>query len=213
MDRRIKHPYQLAVALSLVLLTGLFLGSTSLAKAPEQAGVTSSEAKLLEEIRPVALPAVTQLVDSLSGRLMEAMQAGGPAEAISVCRDEAMVLTEKARAASEVAYLKRVGVRLRNPANAPDPHEREALEVFSANGTAKGQYPMEWAQKVALKDGSQQLRYYRAIPLQPQCVACHGPKDQVPESISKSLETFYPGDAATGFKQGDLRGLIVVGIE
>ena len=44
------------------------------------------------------------------------------------------------------------------------------------------------------------------IPLQPQCVVCHGKPEQLAEGVAAALAKRYPDDAATGFAPGELRG-------
>jgi hypothetical protein len=204
--------------LVLTVLAGLLLTVSAIAADPEEGTVSApedafKEAAMLEAVRPVAAPVAGKLMEALSGRLMEAMGTGGPKAAISVCRDEAMVLSEAVRREKGIPHLKRVGVRVRNPENAPDPHEAAALAHFTRKGVEEGQYPAEWVQRVTLSDGQEQLRYYRAIPLQARCVGCHGPKDQIPGIIRDVLAEAYPEDAATGFEPGQLRGLMVVGLD
>lgn len=196
-----------------VVLTGLAFAAGSEKETGSGPGEVSMEEALLEAVRPVAGPVAGELMKTLSGRLMEAMGTGGPKAAIRVCRDEAMVLSETVRRESGIPHLKRVGVRVRNPENAPDPHEAAALAHFTREGVEEGQYPKEWVQRVTLAEGEEQLRYYRAIPLQARCVGCHGPKEQIPGVIREVLAEAYPEDAATGFQPGQLRGLMVVGLD
>ena len=35
---------------------------------------------------------------------------------------------------------------------------------------------------------------------------CHGAPTEIVEEIQNTLAEYYPGDQATGFKEGDLRG-------
>nr|MCU0872718.1 DUF3365 domain-containing protein [Pirellulaceae bacterium] len=42
--------------------------------------------------------------------------------------------------------------------------------------------------------------------LKPECMLCHGPKDQILTEVREALATHYPADQATGFQTGDLRG-------
>jgi len=65
----------------------------------------------------IADAAIRALQQRLSARLLDEMKKGGPARAISVCRDEAQALT------AEIARIQGVRVgrtsdRLRNPGNA-----------------------------------------------------------------------------------------------
>ncbi|MBS0204581.1 MAG: DUF3365 domain-containing protein [Planctomycetes bacterium] len=42
--------------------------------------------------------------------------------------------------------------------------------------------------------------------LKVQCLACHGPKDQIADDVQEQLTRLYPDDQAVGFNEGDLRG-------
>ena len=189
--------------LFIILLVTASVASAGTAEKPAQPN--------LEEVRAKALPVAQELMKTLEGRLREAMASGGPEAAIEVCQKQALELTETVRREKDIAYLKRVGVRIRNPENQPDADERRAIDYFlSEEG---GSFPQDWVDTVTLPDGSSQLRYYRAIPMQARCLPCHGPADRMPERIRSALDERYPDDAARGFELGQLRGLLVVGLE
>jgi hypothetical protein len=59
-------------------------------------------------------------------------------------------------------------------------------------------------------DGTKELRYYRPVPVMATCLACHGSGDEIPGNVRKALQRDYPQDQAVEFKEGDLRGAIVV---
>jgi hypothetical protein len=138
------------------------------------------------------LAAKEALFTKLSGRLMEAMGTQGPAAAIAVCKTEARQIAD---AVGEEHGLRigRAGVRLRNPNNtAPSwaenlVHDKTATPTFVTldNEHAAALLP---------------------IKLQSQCLMCHGPDEQIAPVIQDQLTKLYPTDAATGFKEGELRG-------
>ena len=102
----------------LVLCLGLLLGGVLISSEEGKA-----DPGLLGKAREKAMPVAKELMQTLEGRLREAMGKGGPMAAIEVCQKQALELTETVRRDKDVAYLKRVGVRIRNPENAPDAHE------------------------------------------------------------------------------------------
>lgn len=170
--------------------------------------------RLAEEARAAGKPVASELVSTLEGRLQAAMQSGGPEGGITVCAEEAQVLTEQVRMDSAIRYLKRVGVRIRNPENKPDRWEEAALEHFLADGGGAGSYPVDWVQRVEDEAGDTgEIRYYRAIPMQARCLMCHGAAEDIPESVRTVLDERYPGDRARGFEEGELRGLLVIGFD
>jgi hypothetical protein len=46
----------------------------------------------------------------------------------------------------------------------------------------------------------------RPIGVRAACLGCHGPRKQLAPAVLNELSERYPGDEATGFKEGDLRG-------
>lgn len=191
------------MAMAALFVTHLLVGQQD--PAPEDS--------LLESARSQALPVAKALTEALERRLVEAMGQGGPVAAIEVCQEQALILTETVREEKDILSLKRVGVRVRNPANAPDAAEQRALQHFLQKGGQKGQFPGDWVDSVTRPDGSMEIRYYKAIAMQARCLACHGPEETIPELIRSALDERYPSDQARGFQEGDLRGLLVVGLE
>jgi len=48
----------------------------------------------------------------------------------------------------------------------------------------------------------------KALPMQPPCMHCHGPADQISEPIRQQLAHDYPHDRATGLVLGRVRGAV-----
>ena len=60
----------------------------------------------------------------------------------------------------------------------------------------------------ALLAKDQNVRYFAPILVKAQCLACHGNVgQQVADSTHSLLQSRYPADAATGYKEGELRGI------
>jgi hypothetical protein len=68
---------------------------------------------------------------------------------------------------------------------------------------------MEFAQVVTDSTGKH-LHYAKAIAIQPMCLTCHGPADSISEGVKASLRVDYPLDQATGYRDGELRGAVVI---
>ena len=58
---------------------------------------------------------------------------------------------------------------------------------------------------VAVRLENGRIGYVEPIFLQPMCTTCHG--DSLSEPVARQIAELYPEDAATGFKEGDLRGV------
>jgi hypothetical protein len=149
----------------------------------------------------------SQLGGQLKTELTAAMAAGGPVAAIDVCHTRAPEIAARLSQESG-ARVGRTALRVRNPANAPDGIERDVLEQFSAElSSGKAQGPLEAVFEID-RGGRVERRYMRAIPTDALCLTCHGPS-LAPE-VAAAIARDYPGDQATGFQQGQLRGAFVV---
>lgn len=139
-----------------------------------------------------AVSAREELFSGLMGRLQSVLSEGGPVEAIRVCRDEAPRL---AASVSQKRGLRigRTSFKLRNPENQPPDWAVDLL----------AQRPEE---PVVLTHPSGRLATLLPIKLKAQCVQCHGPAEELTAAIKQALQEYYPRDAATGFREGDLRG-------
>lgn len=141
--------------------------------------------------------------------LNEEIAKGGPEGAIAVCRDKAPELAKAASAESGWA-IRRVSLKNRNPKAVPDAWERTALEDFDRRAAA-GENPatIEKAEVVVV-DGKNTYRYMKALPVQPLCVACHGPAEQLAPGVKEKLKTLYPDDKGVGYSPGQIRGAITL---
>ncbi|MFO7588620.1 MAG: DUF3365 domain-containing protein [Gemmatimonadota bacterium] len=175
-----------------------------LAGCARDAGITAAERTAIETEGGAAAEA---LMGALQARLVAAMQEGGPAHAVRFCAQEALPVTDAVAADLGDGFeLKRVSVRHRNPRNAPDAAEAEALRHFT---TARGEAvspPETWVQRTPTGE----YRYYRAVTIVPPCLTCHGDPETMDPAVRTALEETYPEDLATGYEAGDFRGLIRV---
>ena len=150
---------------------------------------------------------------AFSGALKSALAAklaeDGTVGAIDFCHDEAPKIAERVSMEYGVR-LGRVAVagRQRSPANAPAAWQAEVLAAFeraAAAGTPVS--ALQRFQTEGLPAGIA-LRSMRGIPVEPVCLACHG--KALAEDTRAALARHYPGDTATGFEAGDLRGALWV---
>jgi hypothetical protein len=162
------------------------------APSPSPAPVASPQTPDQEEQKQVALAARDAMAGQLMGKLMETLGSAGPAAAIGVCRQEAPQIAADTGKKFGVA-IGRTSFRLRNAKNAPPAWADPLVAAQPAD-----------PQFVPLPDG--QLGALLPIRLKPECMLCHGPKDQILTEVREALATHYPDDQATGFQTGDLRG-------
>jgi hypothetical protein len=180
-------------SLSVLLMAAPLL--PSLAHAAEEA----MWPEWVEQSRQLSM----QLGKELKGELGAAIEKGGPVAAIDVCHTRAPAIAARLSAESG-ASVGRTALKVRNAANAPDDLERAVLEQFAADmagGRIEG--PLEAAFEIKREDGIER-HYLRAIPTEALCLTCHG--ETLAPELAAAIARDYPGDQATGFKQGELRG-------
>jgi hypothetical protein len=184
------------------------LATAAFAAATVPANDQSVSAQTLEPTNDAAAQAVKRaeaatadLGRTLREALMAQMAASGPVGAVDFCHDKAPGIAETV-AARHGVKIGRVGVRVRNPENAAEGWQREALDDF-ARRAAKGEAP-QTLQTTQFETGKNTLHYARGIRTEPACLLCHGPA--VAEPVRAAILARYPQDAATGFEEGALRG-------
>ena len=161
---------------------------------------TAPSAEVVARVTGRGEAAAKVLMDRLGAQLKSAMESGGPVAAIAVCQQVAIPLTASAGAEFEGVAIKRTSLKPRNPANAPDEMDRSVLEEMAAQSPP--QPVIRWEDGVA--------RFYRPLLIQEVCLKCHGDPATFPKELTEALASAYPGDAATGYALGELRGAIRV---
>jgi hypothetical protein len=151
-----------------------------------------------------------EFIQQLGGTMKKEMQAGGPVAAMNVCREEAP------RIANDISLQKgwkvtRVGTRVRNPMlGLPDAWEQTVLKTF-AERAANGEKLQDMAYfEVVDEPAGKSLRFMKAIGTAPQCLACHGTREQLAEPVRARIESLYPHDQAIDYKPGELRGAVSI---
>ncbi len=162
----------------------------------------ASDEALFDEARKVA----TTLPPKLLVALQEEIRKTGAEGAIPVCKDMAPKM------AGEISQqtgwkIKRVSLKARNDARAiPDDWEKAALEDFDKRAAA-GESPakLEKGEKIG-----NEYRFVKALPVQGLCLGCHGPAEKLKPAVQATLGQHYPNDKATGYSEGQIRGVISV---
>ncbi|MBF2052991.1 MAG: DUF3365 domain-containing protein [Candidatus Sericytochromatia bacterium] len=183
--------------------------STTQALSPEQA------AELLNRSQA----ATKMLKSELKAALTQSLQSQGTVAALSVCKNMAPAIAQKASAEHQLA-IRRISLKNRNPAAKPDNYEAEVLEKWLAEQTkdpsaARPQSVQTVVTEVITTDGQQigeqtVFRYMEPLYIDKGCLQCHG--SQLQPKVQQSLNQLYPEDQATGYEEGDLRGAVSVSI-
>jgi hypothetical protein len=162
------------------------------------------------EREKAASEVAASFVKELGEAMTRHMTKGGPTEAIKVCAELAPEIA--GRLSREHGWrVTRVGTRVRNPLlGMPDAWEQKVLAEFAERAEKGEAFPGMTRSEVVMEPDGQYYRFMKPIALQPQCVLCHGPSEQIPEEIRNVLKRQYPFDAATGYKAGELRGAVSI---
>lgn len=180
-----------------VLIVSLLIAAC--AKAPE----TEPRQEDIEAARAAA----QRLGAALKSRLVEAISSQGPIAALEACSLEAPGI---AAHVSEVAgyEVSRTALRVRNPMNAPDAWERMQLErlISAAEGGADPRSLESSA--IVVENDAAVFRWMKPIVMEGPCIICHG--EHVAPDVRAKIDELYPQDAATGFREGEIRGAFSV---
>ncbi len=145
---------------------------------------------------------VKKTAEELSGTLTAKMKDGGIPMAVEYCNIAALPLTSEISEIEHVS-IKRTSLKIRNPQNSPNEEEIEVMNMFlSMINKSKAPKP------VVKLDESGKPHYYAPILIDAKCLMCHGTLDrELSKKADSIIKTYYPKDLATGFKEGDLRGI------
>ncbi len=156
-----------------------------------------------------AREATRDLLSTLQQVLRAQLQEQGPVGAIAVCRDTAQALLRRVSQRYGSLYIRRVSTRWRNPADIPTPDEAALLDTLASRAQKGQPLPEEWVDTLLIR-GRPYLRYARILRIQGVCLTCHGAS--LPPDVEAILDRLYPHDQARGYREGDLRGMVVVKI-
>ena len=150
-----------------------------------------------------ARAAIQRLRGVMMEHLQETMKEVGPAGATQVCRHLAPDIAGEI--SKETGWeLRRIGIRVRNPANRPTAQEQDVLRSYVVRAAAGQSLALMETVRIVERDGKPYVHYMRAVPTFEPCLACHGAK--LAPDVAAAIREFYPNDEAVGFAAGDLRG-------
>ncbi len=163
-----------------------------------------------QEVILLGRMASERLVRTLGGQMKAHLQESGPAGALDFCAANAQKLTTQVnRDLPEGVRVKRISLRYRDPIDAPTQDEAKVLKALHLLKDVGGILPNHVLQKT----GSHSYKFYKPIVINKGvCLNCHGNIKRMKPGVKNALARFYPGDQATGYSMGDLRGAVVVTI-
>lgn len=178
--------------LNTILLSALLLTSASMADntALKQEGI--------------------QYIKMLGGALKTELQAQMKADksgmgALGFCTAKANEITENVnKKLPDYAKVRRTSLKVRNAKNnSADAMDEKVMKEYVSAIEAKTFTPKDIK---VVQDGDT-TRVYKPLVAKAVCLKCHG--SNVSTEITKATQLAYPHDKAIGFKEGDLRGVIV----
>lgn len=164
---------------------------------------TASDDKMIAKGSEVS----AALLQKLGGELKSKMQTDGPLGALRFCSQNALALTDQVSRETGTS-IRRLSLKNRNPVNDAS-NEAYALlkkwEQMAQNAQALPEYELK-------KLSENQSIYYKPIVINNEaCLKCHG-EIGADTPLGKAITAAYPEDKATGYKMGELRGVIEITI-
>jgi hypothetical protein len=152
-------------------------------------------------IAATAQPVIATARANLREALVSAMRSGGPEKAVEACHVAAPGITSGSKGQSPAGpvIIGRSALKLRNPANAPEPWLKPLLDELARAPKSPAAKP-----RVVVID-AQTAGYVEPIYVDSPCLKCHGAQPE--GGLGAKLAQLYPQDKATGFAEGDFRGV------
>jgi hypothetical protein len=189
----------LAELVAIALTAGVALDRPAVV-AQETKAYRAAEAPA--EMRPAidrAQKAFADFRQRMDTRLNDEISRGGVIGALGVYRDEAAAIT----AGLGRTYSGRFGRtsdRLRDSRNAAPGW---AAALVTSAGTRPTKDVTTWVVPIGTNVG-----VLAPLDTRDTCVLCHGPANAIPPDVAAKIRVTYPGDRATGYEVGQLRGWI-----
>lgn len=176
-----------------------------------KASLVDIDAPEVAEVRQLGENAINQLANTLVREVNTALAKGGAEAAVDTCHLQAVPIVKGTLAGlPRITAMKRTSLRLRSPANAPDPAEQLVLEFIRQEMEMGENPPPLLVQRVENPPAAPEWRVYKPLGVMPKCLACHGDPAEQSAALKAKLSAHYPADQATGYKAGQWRGLMRV---
>ena len=146
-------------------------------------------------------PKGAELLAPFKANLKNALVSGmadGPVSAISACRIEAPGIS--AELSVDGVVMGRSSHKLRNQGNVAPTWAKPVIDSYVVDGAQRS--------PTAVELGNGRYGYVEPIMMQPLCLNCHG--SALNPDVAAKISELYPDDEATGFSEGDFRGVFWV---
>ena len=184
--------------LSSLLLTIFITPFTCIAQPMNSVENQTLNTDLSQEARGI----IKKFAGELKQQLKQGMKSGGPVAAIDICYISAPSIANLN--STNGWTIKRTSLKVRNDKNKATKQEIEVLQEFET----KKLQGIKVSDLHYAKTTDNQFVYMQAIGTKKVCLHCHG--IDLKTETKEALQKHYPNDTATGFKQGDIRGMFVL---
>ncbi len=128
--------------------------------------------------------------------------------AMGFCSQKAEEITKDVnKKIPSYAHVRRTSLKVRNEANKPDSIDKVIMNEYQENIQKNTFKPND----IKVVNIGNVYRVYKPLLTKKMCLKCHG--ENISNDIKAVIKNVYPNDKATGFKEGDLRGVIVAQIK
>jgi hypothetical protein len=185
----------------IILVTGLSLLLFACQQVSEQESAVQTTTESPDPYLAKGKKIASSVFTVLSTEVMKSMQASGVAGTVAYCNEQAYPITDSLAKLYQ-AHIKRTSHKVRNPRNAPDSLEAIMLEKY----LTLQQKGLEMPPRVVQQ--GENVHFFAPIVLATPCLKCHG---IVGETLNENdlavIQEHYSEDKATGFADGELRGI------
>ena len=141
--------------------------------------------------------AIVSMQDALLRQLHDKLAQGGPELALGACHIDSSALARRLGRSHAFAGGF-TSDRLRDTANRP----RQWAAAFVRDNAGRDARGVPGF----VADLGDAVGVLRPMAQQEICAACHGPEDRMSPAVRNLLAERFPGDRATGFRRGEIRG-------
>jgi hypothetical protein len=128
--------------------------------------------------------------------------------ALGFCSAKAEQITKDVNAKlPSYAKVRRTSLKLRNPNNKADEVDIKVMNEY-VSAIENSTFTPKDIKVVKVGDTT---RVYKPLTIKPVCLKCHG--SNLAKNISEAIKASYPNDKAIGYKDGELRGVVVAEIK
>ncbi|MFT7824267.1 MAG: DUF3365 domain-containing protein [Sulfurimonas sp.] len=161
------------------------------------------------DVKMEGISYIKKLGSTLKNELQKHMKADPTAvAAFGFCTAKAMEITEEVnKELPPHASVRRTALKTRNENNAPDATDIKVMEAYVKAIEAKQFSPKD----IKVVEEGNVTRVYKPLLTGGVCLKCHG--ENVSKELKEMIAASYPKDEAIGYKEGDLRGVIVTEIK